>query len=106
MRGGLSSLLLSAPLFHSIITPRCRWGLWNEQPFEYFFYHANLLVLTPMASSSCTWRAFICIVSISVCFVAFAFSGLLRATGLEAGVGVELLVGWVCERVLHGILWL
>ena len=62
-------------------------------------------LIIPTASSSYTWRAFICTASISVSSIAFSFPGLLEATGLEAGMGVELLAGWVCERVLGGILW-
>ena len=43
MRGGLSSLLLSASLFNSDITPCCRRGLWNKQSFEQLLNGAHLL---------------------------------------------------------------
>ena len=63
-------------------------------------------LITPTASSSYTWRAFIFIASILVSSVAFSFPGLLRALGFEAGGDVKLLLGWVCERILRCILWL
>ena len=61
-------------------------------------------LIVPMASSSCVWRLLIRATSISNNSVAFSFPGLLGASGFEAVGDVELLAGWVCERVLRGIL--
>ena len=62
--------------------------------------------ITPIASTSYVWWLLIYTASISVSLVAFSVLSLMGATGLEVGVGVELLAGWVCEQVLRGILWL
>ena len=47
MHGGLSNLLLSAPLFHSIITLRCCWDFWDKKPLEQLFDGAHLLAHHP-----------------------------------------------------------
>ena len=61
-------------------------------------------LIVPMASSSCAWWLLIWAISISDSSVAFSFLGLLGASRLEAVGDVELLVGWVYERVLRSIL--
>ena len=61
-------------------------------------------LIVPMASSSCAWRLLIRATSISDNSIAFSFPGLLGASGFEVVRDVELLAGWVYERVLRGIL--
>ena len=63
-------------------------------------------LMTPIVSSSYAWQLLIWVASTSVNSVAFSFPSLLGISELEAGGDVELLAGWFCERVFHGILWL
>ena len=95
----------SACCFSTAVSPLVIVGAYGTSSLSsnYLIVRISWLI-TPTASSSYAWRLVIWAASTSVSSTIFSFAGLLGTSELEACKDVEMLAGWFCEWVFHGIL--